>query len=170
MLAAVARPDLFSKLVLVCPSPRFSNTHDYTGGFDESDIDDLLDLMDKNHLDWSALMAPTVLGEANGPELQLEWRESVCRTDPTISKEFARVTFTSDHRDDYRRLSAPTLLIECSDDSLAPPEVGAWVADAIAGSRRKILQSVGHCPHMSAPDQVICAIADFVGSTESLAA
>jgi sigma-B regulation protein RsbQ len=162
VLAAVARPDLFSALVLVCPSPRYANTDTYVGGFDEADIDELLDLMDKNHLDWSALMAPVVIGKENGPALQDEWRDSVCRADPEIAKAFADVTFRSDHRADYRKVTMPTLLIECSDDALAPAEVGAYVQAAIVGSQRRILNASGHCPHMSAPAEVIDAIKAFV--------
>lgn len=170
VLAAVARPDLFAALVLVCPSPRYANTDTYVGGFDPADIEELLDLMDKNHLDWSALMAPVVIGEANGPELQDEWRNSVCRADPEIAKEFARVTFCSDHRAEYRQVRTPTLLIECSDDALAPPAVGAFVQAAIAGSQRTILDASGHCPHMSAPGEVIAAIKDFMADRNARAA
>lgn len=157
VLAAVARPDLFRQLILVCASPRYQDTDTYRGGFAEADIDELLDLMDKNHLDWSAMMAPTVVGSAH-PEVQAEWRDSVCRTDPDIAKAFARVTFTSDHRADYHRVITPTLLIDCSDDALAPREVGDYVHAAIQGSRRFVLDAEGHCPHMSAPDEVAAAI------------
>ena len=160
VLAANARPDLFSHLVLICASPRYVNTDSYDGGFGQADIDELLDLMDKNHLDWSALMAPTVVG-ADHPEVQTEWRDSVCRTDPAIAKAFARVTFTSDHRADYRKVTTPTLLIDCSDDALAPEAVGRYVHAAIAGSRRVVLTAEGHCPHMTAPDEVVEAIASL---------
>ena len=158
VLAANARPDLFNQLVLICASPRYADTDTYIGGFGEADIDELLDLMDKNHLDWSALMAPTVVG-AGEPEVQMEWRDSVCRIDPEIAKAFARVTFTSDHRLDYRKVTTPTLLIDCSDDALAPDAVGRYVHDAIRGSRRIVLTAEGHCPHMTSPDQVVESIA-----------
>jgi sigma-B regulation protein RsbQ len=164
VLAAIARPDLFSSLILICPSPRYVDGDDYQGAFAEADIDELLDLMDKNHLDWSALMAPTVIGEGNDPDLQIEWRDSVCRTDPTIAKEFAAATFKSDHRADFAKVRTRTLLIECSRDALAPPHVGAHVHQAIPGSRRVVLDASGHCPHMSAPGQVIAAMRDFLGA------
>lgn len=163
VLASVARPDLFSRLVLICASPRYVNTDSYVGGFDMADIDELLDLMDKNHLDWSQLMSPTVVG-ADHPEIQTEWRDSVCRTDPTIAKAFARVTFTSDHRADYRRVTTPTLLIDCSDDALAPDAVGRYVHEAIAESQRIVLDAEGHCPHMTVPDDVVAAICTIVPS------
>jgi len=169
VLAAVKRPDLFSGLVLVCPSPRYANTDTYTGGFQSQDIAELLDLLDLNHLEWSANMAPMVIGPGS-EDVQDEWRESVCRTDPAAAKEFARVTFLSDHRDDYRAVTTPTLTIECRIDSLAPREVGAWVHQAISGSRLTTLETSGHCPHMTDPAGVIDAVRTFLPSLDGLAA
>ena len=162
VLAAVQRPDLFGGLVLVCPSPRFADTDTYTGGFKDADLDELLELIDMNHAEWASVLAPTVMGAAASTEMSEEWRESVCRTDHGVAKEFARVTFKSDHRAEYAQVSTPTLIIECSDDNLAPPEVGAWVHETIAGSRRVILQAPGHCPHVTSPEEVISAVRGFV--------
>ena len=167
VLAAVRRPELFAGLVLVCPSPRYSNTDCYTGGFEERDIDELLVLMEINQLDWSATMAPVVMGAGSDPELQGDWRESVCRTDPAIVKDFARVTFKSDHRAEYRRVRTPTLIIACRDDALAPREVSGFVRDAIPGSRLVTLDATGHCPHMTDPGAVIAATWDFLASRDT---
>jgi len=162
VLAAVARPELFSQLILVCPSPCYANTDSYVGGFAEADIDELLDLMDKNHLDWSALMAPVLIGAGHGEAFESEWRDSVCRVDPTIAKEFARATFKSDHRAEFGQVQTPSLLIECSDDALAPPQVGAYLHATMPTSQRLVLEATGHCPHMTSPDEVIAAIRNFL--------
>ena len=162
ILSANARPDLFSRLILICASPRYAHATDYAGGFAEGDIDELLDLMDKNHLEWTKLMAPLVIG-GQQPEVQEDWRASVCRTDPVIAKLFARLTFSADHRDDYQRVTTPTLLIDCSEDVLAPPVVGRYVHAVIEGSERIILTAAGHCPHLTVPGAVIAAIATVVG-------
>jgi sigma-B regulation protein RsbQ len=169
-LAAVERPELFAGLVLICPSPRYSNTDTYTGGFRAEDVEELLDVMDINHTDWSVAMAPLVVGESAGPELQGEWRDSVCRTDPTIAKQFARVTFTSDHRADFRRVTTPALILESKADMLAPREVGAWVNAAIRGSRLLTLDATGHSPHITAPMDVIAAIDEFLGEPDRIQA
>jgi sigma-B regulation protein RsbQ len=79
-----------------------------------------------------------------------------------VTQQFARVTFLSDHRPDYGRVVTPTLLVECAEDALAPPQVGEWVQAAIPGSRRVVLDAAGHCPHMSAPDAVIAAISEVL--------
>ena len=160
VLAAVRRPDLFARLILICPSPRYANDGCYIGGFAQQDLEELLDLLAKNQLDWSEMLAPAVVADDT---FQAEWRASVCRVEPAIAKDFARATFLSDHRQDCRAVTTPTLLIECSDDALAPPEVGAFLNATIAGSRRVVLQAAGHSPHLTAPVGVIEAIAEFVG-------
>ena len=161
VIAAADRPDLFSGLVLICPSPRYANAPDYNGGFEEADLYELLDLLDKNQLEWSGALSPVVMG--SGHEAQEgEWRESVCRMAPSVAKQFARVTFLSDNREDFHRVRTPTLLVECSEDALAPAQVGAWVRDAISGSERVVLDVSGHCPHMSDPDTVVAALDGFV--------
>ncbi|MCR5875463.1 alpha/beta hydrolase [Phenylobacterium sp. J426] len=162
VLAAVKRPELFGGLVLICASPRYSDTEDYVGGFAEADLDELLELMAKNQIDFSQVLSPIVFGADQAPQLEEEWRRNVCQADPAIAADFARATFKSDHRAAYRQVRVPTLLIECSDDALAPPQVGRWVNAAIEGSTRQVLQASGHSPHLTHPDQVISRIGAFL--------
>jgi sigma-B regulation protein RsbQ len=162
VLAASRRPDLFESLVLVCPSPRYSNTEGYVGGFSEGDIEELLDLMDINHMEWSANLAPMVMANPDRPELASELEANFCRTDPDIAKEFARATFLSDHRASLAGVRHPTLIMECAEDVLAPPEVGRFMQEHIRGSRKVTLNATGHCPHLSAPEQVVEALDGFL--------
>lgn len=162
VLANLAAPELFDKLVLIGPSPRYIDDGDYVGGFAEEDIDELLDSLDSNYLGWSSAMAPVIMGNADRPELGAELTASFCRTDPDIARRFARVTFLSDNRDDLARVSTPTLVLQCSDDAIAPVPVGEFVRDSIPNSSLVMLQATGHCPNLSAPDQTIAAIAEFV--------
>jgi sigma-B regulation protein RsbQ len=164
VLAAERRPDLFQSLVLVCPSPRYSNTDGYIGGFSEQDVLELLDLMDINHMEWAANLAPMAMGNTDRPELSAELEANFCRTDPEIAKEFARATFLSDHRDALASVRVPTLIMECKEDVLAPPEVGRYMEANIRGSRKVTLEATGHCPHLSAPDQVSRALDDFLAN------
>jgi sigma-B regulation protein RsbQ len=123
---------------------------------------ELLDALDSNYLGWSSSMAPVIMGNADRPELGEELTGSFCRTDPSIARHFARVTFTSDNRADLRHVTVPTLVLQCSDDVIAPTEVGRFVSDSIAGSRYVELAATGHCPNLSAPDETIAAIHEFV--------
>lgn len=162
VLAANAEPDRFSKLVLVGPSPRYVDDGDYVGGFQRADIDELLESLESNYLGWSSAMAPVIMGNADRPELGAELNESFCRMDPDIARRFARATFLSDNRADLAAVRVPTLVLQCSNDVIAPIAVGEYVRDQIAESTFVLLDATGHCPHLSAPGATADAIADFV--------
>jgi sigma-B regulation protein RsbQ len=161
-LAAIAAPDMYTSLVMVGPSPRYINDDPYIGGFSEAQIAELLESMADNYIGWSTAMAPIIMGNPEKPALGLQLTASFCRSDPDIARDFARVTFTSDNRADLPRITARTLVLQCSQDIIAPPEVGNYVRDHIAGSELVLLQAKGHCPNLSAPGEVIAAIRAFV--------
>ncbi len=162
VLAVVAEPARFDKLVMVSPSARYIDDADYVGGFSEQDIDELLESLESNYLGWSSAMAPVIMGNPDRPELGRELTESFCRTDPVIAKVFARATFLSDSRNDLGGVSMPTLILQCSNDAIAPRSVGEFVSNAIPGSSLVVLEATGHCPNLSAPEETTDAIAAFV--------
>ncbi len=164
VLAAVEEADRFSRLVLVGPSPRYTDDGDYRGGFTASDIEEMLESLDSNYLGWSTAMAPAIMGNPDRPELGEELVASFCRTEPRIARRFAAVTFTSDNRADLPRVTTPTLVLQCSEDVIAPVSVGEYVRDAIPGARMVLLDATGHCPNLSAPEATVAAMADFVRS------
>jgi len=162
ILASLKAPDLFESLVLVGPSPRYINDADYVGGFTAEQIEELLDFLSENYMGWSAAMAPMIMGNPECPELGEELTNSFCRTDPEIAKSFARVTFMSDNRADLAAVKARTLILQCSEDIIAPFEVGTYVHHHIAGSKLVVMKATGHCPNLSAPAETIAAIRAFV--------
>jgi sigma-B regulation protein RsbQ len=162
VLAANHEPDRFAKLVLLTPSPCYIDDEDYRGGFSREDIDELLEALESNYLGWSAAMAPVIMGNPDRPELGEELTNSFCRTDPAIARVFARATFLSDNRADLAKVSVPTLVVECTQDAIAPPEVGRFTHENIAGSRLVTLDAIGHCPQLSAPEATVAAITGFV--------
>ena len=162
VLAAARDPQRIGKLVLVGPSPRYIDDHGYMGGFSREDIEELLASLDSNFLGWSSAMAPVIMGNGDRPELGAELTESFCRTDPEIASRFARVTFLSDNRADLAAVRVPTLVLQCSDDVIAPRAVGEYVHRGITGSTFVQLAATGHCPILSAPQETIDAIRAFV--------
>lgn len=162
ILADGMRPGLFSQLVLIAPSPRFVNEGEYVGGFEESDIQNLLETLASNPLGWSREMAPAIMRRPDRPELQQELTDHFCRTNPEVALSFARATFLADNRDDLPRVRARTLIIQCSEDFVAPVVVGAYVHRRIPDSQLLLLETAGHCPHMSEPGEVRRAIREFV--------
>ncbi|HKG65302.1 MAG TPA: alpha/beta hydrolase [Solirubrobacteraceae bacterium] len=161
VIAAKRAPEHIGKLVLVGPSPRYIDDEGYRGGFSAADIEELLESLDSNFLGWSSTMAPVIMANADRPQLGAELTESFCRTDPDIAARFARVTFTSDNRADLEDVHVPTLVLQCSDDVIAPDEVGEYVHRAIPGSRFVQLAATGHCPNLSAPEETVEAIRAF---------
>ena len=162
VLAAAERPDLFDRLVLVGPSPRYVDDAGYAGGFSRSDIEELLDSLDSNYLGWSAAMAPVIMANADRPALGEELTNSFCRTDPEIARHFARVTFLSDNRADLARVRTPALVLQCSDDVIAPTVVGDYVHRELPGSTLLRLAATGHCPNLSAPEETVAAIKAYL--------
>lgn len=158
VLAAIKAPAWFSRLVLVGPSPCFLNDGQYRGGFERKDIDDLLAAMDSNFFGWAGMITPVIMGNPERPELTHELNENFCRTDPSIARQFARVTFLSDTRSVLGQLQVPALIVQCSADALAPPEVGEYLHARMAGSTLSVLEAVGHCPHLSEPRELIKAM------------
>jgi sigma-B regulation protein RsbQ len=162
VLAAKRQPARFDALVLVGPSPRYIDVDEYTGGFSRLDIEELLDSLDANYLGWSSAMAPAIMGNPERPELGQELTNSFCRTDPEIAKHFARVTFLSDNREDLSAVTIPTLILQCSDDIIAPPAVGAFIHARMPNSELVQLKATGHCPNLSAPAETTAAVKDFL--------
>lgn len=164
MIAAVAFPmcpERFAGVVMIGPSPRYVDDEGYVGGFSQDDVDSLILTLQANFLGWSAAMAPVIMGDGERPELAARLERSFCQTDPDIAKQFARVMFLSDHRSSLSAVTAPTLVLQCSDDVIAPESVGRYVAAQLPHSTYQQLNAIGHCPHVSAPDETASAILRF---------
>jgi sigma-B regulation protein RsbQ len=162
--AAIRRPEYFENLVFVAPSPFYMIDGAYNGGMERAHLEALFDVMDSNYLGWSSSMAPLIMGNPERPELGEELTANFCATDPDIAREFARVTFLSDNRDDLKVLKVPSLTLQCSSDMLAPIEVGHYIRENTANNTLAILNATGHCPHMSHPDETIRTIQSYINN------
>jgi sigma-B regulation protein RsbQ len=161
VLAANRDSSRFGALILVGPSARYINDDGYVGGFEQADIDGLLDSLDANYFGWSAAMAPVIMGNDDRPELGEDLTASFCTVSPAIASQFARVTFLSDNRRDLDEVTVPTLVLQCTDDVIAPEGVGLYVHEHLPESEYQLLSATGHCPHLSAPAETIAAIQAF---------
>jgi sigma-B regulation protein RsbQ len=155
LLAHLKEPRRFAAHVMIAPSPRYVDDGDYVGGFKRADIDSLLGTLESNYLGWSSNMAPAIMGAPEQPALGQELTNSFCRTDPDIAKQFARVTFLSDLRPQVPQLTAPTLVVQCDDDIIAPVAVGEYLARQLPRGTLRVIANVGHLPHVSSPG--VCA-------------
>ena len=162
VLSAIQEPELFQKLVLIGPSPCYLNDADYFGGFERADVQAMLSVMNTDYQGWANAFAPFIMGNPDNPSLGQELAESFCRADSAIIKDFARVTFLSDNRLDLPHLRTKTLILQCSDDVIAPAEVGDFIYQSLPDATLVTLRATGHCPHLSAPLETLAAIEAFL--------
>jgi sigma-B regulation protein RsbQ len=162
LLASIKGPERFESLVLVGPSARYIDDSGYVGGFSQADIEDLLQTMEKNYIGWANFLGPAIMKNDDRPELGQELTESFCSTDPVIARQFAQATFLSDNRADLRNVRHRSLILQCSEDIIAPVQVGEYIHEEMPGSVYRLMQATGHCPHLSAPDETIKMIKEFL--------
>ena len=164
VLAANEEPDRFEQLILIGPSPRYINDGQYVGGFERKDIEGLFEMMDRNFIGWANFLAPAIMKNPDRPELGEELTESFCSTDPVIARRFAEATFLADNRDDLARVRVPSLILQCSEDMVAPEKVGEYLHGQLANSTLRQMKATGHCPHMSHPDETIALIKEYLAA------
>lgn len=163
MLASLRQPEYFSQLIMICPSPRYVNDPpEYFGGFEKEDLIGLLDLMDKNYIGWAKFFAGAVANNPNRPELASELEDRFCSTDPVIARQFAEATFFTDNRKDLPNVMVPSLILQCSEDIIAPTAVGQYMHKHLPNSTFKMMKATGHCPHMSHPEETIDSIHQYL--------
>ena len=162
MLASIEAPERFSRLIHIGPSPCYVNDAGYKGGFERKDIDGLLDLMEKNYIGWAAFLAPVVMKNPGRAELTAELQLSFCATDPRVTRQFARVTFLSDNRADLQKVTVPSLILQCSEDAIAPDAVGRYLQDVLPHATLRQMAATGHCPHMSHPEETIALMKEYL--------
>ena len=162
MLASIQAPERFSRLIQIGPSACYVNDGDYVGGFERKDIEGLLDLMEKNYVGWAAFLAPVVMKNTDRAELVDELQTSFCATDPRVTRHFARTTFLSDNRADMPNVKVPSLILQCSEDAIAPDCVGEYLHRALPGSTFRKMSATGHCPHMSHPAETIALVKEYL--------
>ena len=162
VLAAKREPERFSRLIMVGPSPRYINAPGYIGGFERADIEGLLDMMDKNFMGWASSMAPAIMKNPEHPEYTRELEESFCSTDPRMARRFAEATFFADNREDLNGVRVPSLIMQCSDDIIAPRAVGDYLSERLAGSTLRVMKATGHCPHVSHPEETIQVMKEYL--------
>ena len=166
-LAALIEPERFAQLIMIGPSPCYVNDDSgYVGGFEREDLEGLFDLMDRNYMGWASFLAPTVMKNDDRPELADELKESFCSTDPLIARQFAEATFFSDNRSDLADVTVRSLVLQCSEDAIAPDTVGAYVHANLRGSTFRKLTATGHCPQLSHPAETVEAIQEYLAAVQ----
>lgn len=164
MLASIKKPSIIKNIIMVAPSPCYLNDPpEYFGGFEKEDLEGLIQMMELNFIGWANYLAQLVMKNPERPELSEELEESFCSTDPTVAREFAIATFFSDYRSHLSAIKIPALILQCSDDTIAPVEVGNYMKQQMPHSELKQMKATGHCPHMSHPEETIQLMNEYFG-------
>lgn len=167
-IASINIANKISDITMVCPSPCFLNqSPDYEGGFDREDLEELINLMDKNYIGWANYMAPLIIGTGQTPELIGELSGSFCSTDPIVARTFAKATFFSDYRSVLKNILQPVLIFQSANDSLAAPKVGRYMAEEIPNSQFELIEAEGHCLHMTNPDLITPLMISFIKGNQA---
>lgn len=162
MLAAIKRPELFTSIIMIGPSPCYTNELDYQGGFERHEIRELLDLMEMNFAGWANYLAPLVIDHSEKPQLKEELEALFVSSNPRIAREFAEVTFFSDYREQLHELTVPTLIVQCAEDSIVPLQVGQFMSMHLPNNELAVMDVKGHYPHISHPALTIEKIQEFL--------
>jgi sigma-B regulation protein RsbQ len=163
VLASLRAPERFEQLILIGSSPHYINEPpDYVGGFERADIVGLLDLMEKNFNDWASFLAPRAMQNTDRPELARNLEGSFRSGDPMTLRQFAEATFFTDNRQDLPLVTVPSLILQASDDMIVPQEVSNYLHRYLPASTLRRMQATGHYPHLSAPDETLRLIREYL--------
>jgi sigma-B regulation protein RsbQ len=157
--AAVKAPQRFERLALVSPNPFFVNADGWIGGLNRSEVDEFLQLMDQNFMGWATTFASVVALEE---DVRRELTESFCSTDPRTLRRFAEIALLTDVRSELAQVTTRSLILQCTQDGVAPPSVGEFMARQMPHTTLRMLDAAGHCPHLSHPALVAEALVDFL--------
>ncbi|XP_072979346.1 strigolactone esterase D14 [Typha angustifolia] len=151
ILAAIRRPELFLKLVLVGASPRFLNDREYHGGFERDEIETVFAAMEANYKAWVTGYAPLAVG-ADVPAAVREFSRTLFNMRPDISLFVCRTVFNSDLRGVLGLVRAPCVVVQTAKDVSVPISVAAYLKAHLGGRTTvELLHTEGHLPHLSAP-------------------
>lgn len=158
MLACLREPARFRHLVLLNVSPHFLDEPGYRGGLQRRQLAGLMAQMDEDYAAWAASIAPVAIGAGNPAHHIEEFGRGLHALDPLIAARFARLAFYVDFRARLPEVRCPSLILQSTQDSFAPVEIGTYLHQHLAGSSLQLLENSGHCPHITHPTLVIEAL------------
>lgn len=162
MHAAIQEPGRFSRIIQICPCPSYVNDENYKGGFERKDIDEFMAMMEKDFLGWSNTFVSLMMGNMDNPMLSRELAESIAEMEPDIASCFAKTVFYNDSRSILESVRTPSLILQCTDDMVGSLEAGTYVHEHLPNSAMHVLETSGHCPHITAHLETIRAIRNYL--------
>ncbi len=162
LLAVHQRPKLFSKMVLLTPSPRYLNDQDYIGGFIQEELDLVYQSVEANYYEWISGFSQLAMGNPHQPGLANRFAETLSELRPDLALHVIRTIFQSDIRSILPEIDQQILILQAKNDIAVAPEVGPYLQKRLKNSDLLTIDVDGHFPHVSAASQVITAIRNFI--------
>lgn len=154
-IASVNRPDLFKHLVLIGASPRYLNSEDYEGGFDRTEVENMLTNIECNFQPWARSFVTFAIGVNDPPSIE-KFARSFLAMRPDIALSVARTLFLSDQRDVLERVEVPCTIIQVTNDIIVPNSVAHLMQRSIRGRAVvETIESDGHFPQLTAHQKLI---------------
>ncbi|KAH7571770.1 hypothetical protein JRO89_XS04G0137400 [Xanthoceras sorbifolium] len=151
ILAAIRRPELFSKLILVGASPRLVNDVEYNGGAEEAQVGKIFAAMEADYAAWADSSAPVAVG-ADLPEAIQEYSRTLLNTRPDIASYALRTFVNTDLRGLLGHVRVPCHIVQTARDPSVPISAAGYLWRHLGGQTTfEILRTEGHLPHLTAP-------------------
>ncbi|MDV3000876.1 MAG: Sigma factor SigB regulation protein RsbQ [Chroococcopsis gigantea SAG 12.99] len=166
-LTALKKPELIDKLIFISASPCYLNKGDYPGGLTTQKTVEILSEMADNYTGWIKKYSPIVMNNPDKPHLSEEFSSCLTKLRPDISILVFNTILKSDYRREVARLEIPVLILQPRDDVFVPVAVGEYLHKAIKNSEYRLIEALGHFPHLSNPSLVVQEINDFLNFPET---
>ncbi|XP_057768768.1 probable strigolactone esterase DAD2 [Salvia miltiorrhiza] len=164
-IASLKRPDLFTRLVLVGASPRYLNLIEegYNGGFDLSDVEEMLSNIDSKYEQWAPAFASVVV-DASDPLSVEKFANSLKRMNPQTALSLAKTVFLADYRYVLEKVVVPCNIIHTRNDVVVPLAAVEYMQNTIkAKAEVDIIDTEGHFPHLTAHLQFVQVLDRILG-------
>ncbi|XP_037497828.1 probable esterase KAI2 isoform X1 [Jatropha curcas] len=148
--ASIARPDLFSKIIMLSATPRLLNDKNYNGGFEG---------LRSNYKAWCSGFAPMVLGGDMDSVAVQEFSQTLFNMRPDIAFSLVHLKFLTELRHILPMVTLPCHILQSEMDMAVPAAVSEYLNQHLGDpSIVEVMPTSGHLPHLSAPDIVIPVI------------
>lgn len=162
LLAAIKRPDLIARLVLLGASPRYLAEAGYPGSFTRDDVDRIYKAVMGDYTGWAESFARQAMENPERQHLAEDFAASLRSMPPDEALDALCALLQTDYRSELPKVTQPTLIVQSESDVFVPAGVARYVQDHISGSRLSIIPARRHYPHISAPHFVARAIQEFL--------
>lgn len=142
---------------------RYINTDDYEGGFEPSDIENLISNVETNYDSWASSFPRLVVDTKDAPSVE-KFENCLKRMRHEFALPLAKTVFYSDEREILDKVETPCTIFQPSNDAVVPNSVAYYMQEKMKGkSTVEIIEADGHFPQLTAHLQLIDVLNKVLG-------